>query len=86
MRFLMSGFLNESIVPRPLCNTPKDFLKIFCFLPKIHRYIIQKVGSAGYDTPRNGDSAVYESPWNGDSAMCLTPRNGDSAAYLTPQN
>ena len=23
MRFLMPGFLHESIVPRPLCNTPK---------------------------------------------------------------
>ena len=28
-------------------------------LPKIHRDIGQKVGSAVYDTLRNGDSAVY---------------------------
>jgi len=39
MRFLMSGFLHESIVPRPLCNTPKYFWKIFCFGGDIREYI-----------------------------------------------
>ena len=51
----------------------------FCFLPKNHRDIGQKVGSAVYDTPRKGDSVVYLTLRNGDLAEYLTPRNGDSA-------
>ena len=61
-------FFNQKAPPGPLRGT----LGRLYFLPKIHRDIKQKVGSAVYDTPRIGDSAVY-----------FTPRNGDSAVYLT---
>jgi hypothetical protein len=71
MRFLSVGFVIKKPAPGPIRGT----LGRFCFLLKIHRDIGQKVGSAVYDTPLNGDSAVY-----------LTLRNGDSAVYLTPWN
>ena len=58
----------------------------FCFLPKNHRDIGQKVGSAVYDTPRNGDSALYHTPRNGDLAVYHTPRNDDSAVYIFGKN
>ena len=45
-------------------KTPPGPLGQFHFLPKIYRDIEQKVGSAVYDTPRNGDSAVYLTPRN----------------------
>jgi len=35
----MSGFLHESIVPRPLCNASKYFRKIFRFRGDIRKYI-----------------------------------------------
>ena len=61
--------------PGPIRGT----LRQFCFLPKIHRDIGQKVGSAVNDTAGNGDSVVYFTPRNGDSAVYLSLRNGDSA-------
>ena len=39
MRFLMSGFLHESIVPIPLSNILKYFQKYFRFRGDIHENI-----------------------------------------------
>ena len=64
-------FFHQKAPPGP----HRDTLGWFHFLPKIHRDIEQKVGSAVYDTPQNGDSAVYLTPCNGDWAVYLTPRN-----------
>jgi len=55
MRFLNVGFFHKKTASGPIRGT----LGRFCFLLKIG----QKVGSAVYDTPRNGDSAVYLTPW-----------------------
>ena len=71
MRFLIVDFFHQKAPPGPLRGT----LGRFHFLLKIHRDIEQKVGSAVYDTPRNGNFVVY-----------LTLRNGDSVVYLTPWN
>ena len=56
----------------------------FRFFWKIRQDIPQKVGSAVYDTPWNGDLAVYLIPGNGDLSVYLTLRNGDSTVHLTP--
>ena len=39
MKFLMSGFFHESIVPIPLSNILKIFRKYFCFRGDIHENI-----------------------------------------------
>ena len=90
------GFFHQIAPPDPI----RDTLGRFRFFLKIRGDIREKVGSAVYDTPRNGISALYltprnlpykffkflgyDTPPNCNSAVYHTPRNGDSAVYLTP--
>ena len=70
-------FFHQKAPPDPL----RGNLGQFHFLLKIHRDIEQKVGSAVYDTPRNGDSAVttewrlggvsYTAEWQLDSVRYI---------------
>ena len=66
-RFFSVGFFHQKAPPGPHRGT----MGRFHFLAKIQGDIGQKVGSAVYFTPRNGDSSVYPTPWNGDSAVYL---------------
>jgi len=51
---LSVGCLYQKAAPGPIRGT----LGRFQFLPKIHRDIGQKIGSAVYDTPQSGDLAT----------------------------
>ena len=57
--FLCVGFFHQIAPPGPIRGT----LGRFYFLPNIRVDNQQKIGSALYDTPQNGDSAVYLTPW-----------------------
>ena len=76
--FLSVGVFHQLAPPGP----NKGTLGRFRFWPKIGVDIRQKVGSAVYDTPRNGDSVVYHTPWNGDSAVYLTPHSCTNTSFV----